>query len=54
MDRQVFASGHKFNLCGDLRWAAKGLTSFLASARKSPKKGHFKADYPLFHWLIIG
>ena len=29
------------------------LASFLASTRKSLKK-HFKADYPLFHWLIIG
>ena len=24
------------------------------SSRKSQKKKHFKADYPLFHWLRIG
>ena len=30
------------------------LTSFLASTHKLQKKKHFKADFPLFHWLIIG
>ena len=50
---QVVASGRKFNLRRDLRWVAKRKASFLASTRKSQKK-HFKADYPLFHWLVIG
>ena len=53
MDLQVVASGRKLNLSRDLRWVAKRLASFFASTRKSPKK-HFKADYPLFYWLIIG
>ena len=30
-----------------------GLASFLANTSRKKKK-HFKADYPLFHWLIIG
>ena len=50
MERQVVANGHNLNLC----WMANinGLTSFLASTHKSQKE--FKADYLLFHWLIIG
>ena len=52
-DRQVVASGRKLNLYRDLRWVAKRLASFFASTRKSQKR-HFKAEYPLFYWLIIG
>ena len=37
-DRQVVASGRKFNLRKDLRWVAKRLASFFASTRKSQKK----------------
>ena len=53
-DREVVESGRKFNLRRDLRWVAKRTRKFYASTRKSHKKKHFKADYPLFHWLIIG
>ena len=52
-DRQVVESGRKLNLRRDFRWVAKRLASFFASTRKSPKKRHFKADYPLCYWLII-
>ena len=52
--RQVVASGRKLNLRRDLRWVAKRFASFFASTRKSRKKRHFKADYPLFYWLMIG
>ena len=50
MDQQVVASGCKLNLRRGLPWVAKRL----ASIRKSQEKTHFKADYPLFYWLIIG
>ena len=52
-DRQVVASGRKLKLRRDLRWVARRLASFFASTRKSQKKRHFKADYPLCYWLII-
>lgn len=52
-DRQVVASGRKLNLGRDLRWVAKR-TSKLPCKYTQVAKKHFKADYPLFHWLIIG
>ena len=53
-DRQVVVSGRKLILRRNLRWVAKRLASFFVSTHKSQKKRHFKADYPLFYWLIIG
>ena len=55
-DRQVVASGRKFNLRRDLRWVAKRARKFYRKCTQVAlkKKKHFKADYRLFHWLIIG
>ena len=53
MERQVVASGRKLNLRGDLRWVAKRNSQVSSQVHASRKK-HFKADYPLLHWLIIG
>ena len=51
MDRQVVASGRQLNLRRDFgHWVAKRLARFFESTHNS----HFKADYPLFYWLIIG
>ena len=52
-DRQVVASGSKLNLRRDLRWVAKRTRKFPGKYTQVAKK-HFTADYPLFHWLIIG
>ena len=53
-DRQVVASRRKLNLgTRDLRWVAKRTRKFPRKYTQVPKK-HFKADYPLFHWLILG
>ena len=52
-DRQVVASGRKLNLRRDLRWVAKRTCKFTRKYTQVAKK-QFKADYPLFHWLIIG
>ena len=49
-DRQVVESGRKLNLRRDLRWVAKRIRKFHASRKK---KKHFKAEDPLFHWLIL-
>ena len=53
MDRQVVASGSKLILRGDLCWVAKRTGMFPHKYTQVIKK-HFKADYPLLHWLIIG
>ena len=53
MDRQVVASGRKLNFRGELRWVAKRTRKF-PRKYKQVAKIHFKADYPLLHWLIIG
>ena len=53
MNRQVVASGRKLNMGRDLRLVAKRTNKFLRKYTQVAKK-HFKADYPLFHWLIIG
>ena len=52
-DRQVVASGRKLNLRRDLRWVAKRTRKFPRKYTQLAKR-HFKANYPLFHWLIIG
>ena len=52
--RQVVASGRKLNLRRDLRWVAKRTRKFPRKYPQVAKKRHFKADYPLFHWLVIG
>ena len=52
-DRQVVATGRKLNLGSDLRWVAKRTRQFPRKYAKVAKK-HFKADYPLIHWLTIG
>ena len=48
--RQVVASGREFNLRRDLRCVAKRTRKFYRKYTRS----RIKADYPLFHWLIIG
>ena len=53
-DRQVVGSGRKLNLGRDLRWVAKRTRKFPRKYTQVAKKKHFKADYPLFHWLKIG
>ena len=53
-DRQVVTSGRKLNLRRDLRWVAKRTRKFYRKyTQVAFKKKHFKAEYPLFHWLII-
>ena len=54
-DRQVSASGRQLNLRTDLRWVAKRTRKFPRKyTNTNTKKRHFKADYILFHSLIIG
>ena len=53
-DRQVFASGRKLNLRRDLHWVAKRTRKCPRKCTQVTKEKHLKADYPLFHWLIIG
>ena len=53
-DWQVVASGRKLNLRRDLRWVAKWTRKFPRKYTEVAKRRHFKADYPLFHWLVIG
>ena len=53
-DRQVVASGRKLNLRRGFRWVGKRTRTFLRKYTQVAKKKHFKADYPLFYWLIIG
>ena len=49
------ASGRKLNLRKDWRWAvAKRTHKCPRRYTQAAKKLYFKADYPLFHWLIIG
>ena len=50
--QQVVASRHKFNLHKDLSWVAKWTRKFPRKYMQATQKKHFKADYPLFHWLI--
>ena len=47
------ASESKLNLRSDLRWVAKRTRNFPHKYTQIAKQ-HFKADCPLFHWLIIG
>ena len=52
-ERQVVGSWRKLNLRRDLRWVAKRTRKFPPKYTQVAKK-HVKAEYPLFHWLIIG
>ena len=52
-ESQIVASSGKLNLRGDLRWVAKRTQKFPRKYTQVAKK-IFKADYSLFHWLIIG
>ena len=54
MDRQVVTNGHKLNLHRDLHRVAKWTCKFLRKYMQDSKNKHFKANYPLFHWLMIG
>ena len=49
-DQQVVANGRKLNLRRNLPWVAKRTGKF---PRKYTQVAN-KADYPLFHWLIMG
>ena len=52
-NRQVVASGRRLNLGRDLRLVTKRTNKFLLASKRKSLKKHFKAGYPLFHWLII-
>ena len=49
-DWQVVSRGLKLIL----HWEVKQTPKFSRKYAHVTKKKHFKADYPLFHWLIIG
>ena len=53
-DRRVVASGRKLNLRRDLGGQTDFQVSTQAAKKRKKKTKHFKADYHLFHWLIIG
>ena len=58
-ERQVVASGRKLNLYRDLRCSGQTDLQLPSQVHAShththTQKKHFKVEYPLFHWLIIG